>query len=294
MKNIFKSNLKFILVAALMATFAAGCEDLPPTEYVEHTYVEAFLIVGEPIGNIRVVRSQPLDVEYSLENAFIHDADVRLIKGEEEIALSYRNEGMPEYYDPQGRAVEAGAEYRLEINLADGKRITGRTLTPTTFNWVVPPKKYMHFPQDTLKMPEVDSVAIEWEPAQHFNFYLLTVKCLDTLEYGKYLDPPTAEMNRRAYTIFRNMDNFYDEPAYWTIMGNNRTATVWNAFKWFGPHEIAIFRPDYNMLRWFLQYQNMQGEPYNDMLGSVEGDGIGCFGSASVVRDTSFVYKNRP
>jgi hypothetical protein len=279
---------------AAIVIFSAGCEELPPTDYKEHSYLEAFLIVGEPIENIRVIGSQPIGAVYSLEDAIIRDAEITIMTEGETIDLAFRDGELPGYYDPQGHIVKPQTKYEIEVNLPGGETISGKTFTPPEFDWIRPPKPYMHFPEDTLKLPSVDSLIIEWEGYDKYPMYLLSVKCLDTLSYGKYLDPPTAEKNRRSWNIMRDQEGMYDEISFWTFMGNTQTYTVWTAFKWFGLHEVSIYRPDYNMLRWFMQYQNFEGDYYNEILSSVEGDGIGCFGSASMVTDTSFLYKNQP
>jgi hypothetical protein len=49
---------------------------------------------------------------------------------------------------------------------------------------------------------------------------------------------------------------------------------------------------DFNYLRWVLQ--RLSASEYNELLGSVEGNGIGVFGSLHAVKDTFFLIKNQP
>ena len=116
------------------------------------------------------------------------------------------------------------------------------------------------------------------------------MKCLDTLNYGKYLTPPTAEMNRRINLPFRN-DRAYRETATLLPIPNSQTPVVWNTFKWFGLHEVGVYVPDWNFLRWYIQSQTRS--QIDPLLSSIKG-GYGYFGSASVIRDTSVIIKNQP
>jgi hypothetical protein len=47
------------------------------------------------------------------------------------------------------------------------------------------------------------------------------------------------------------------------------------------------------MIEWFKQTRFGPNQ-YNPLLGSIKGDGIGVFGSASVVRQRQFLLKNQP
>ena len=77
----------------------------------------------------------------------------------------------------------------------------------------------------------------------------------------------------------------FARPAHWA------GPIIWNFFKWFGMHEVSIYAPDENFLNWALQY--FINSNYDSRHNSING-GIGVFGSASVVRDTSFIIKNQP
>lgn len=290
-----KNNIFIKLALSLLAAaFVVSCEDDAPFDYEEDIYVEAFLFVDEPINNIKVMRTQPLNDAYAFENAIIKDAVVKIIEGADTITLDY-DEDKYTNYNKQDYTIKPNTEYKLEIRLQDGRSMTGTTVTPSTFDWARPPKPVIQFPIDSIDKPSPDSLEIEWSAAPGTKFYLLNVLCLDTLEYGKYLEPPQPEnMNRRAYNpLFEEDENWYEEPSSYNLLSTTVTPTVWLAFKWFGKHEIIIYAVDYNYIRWFQQAYWTFGE-YDPNLNSIEGDGFGCFGSAKRIRASTFVLKNQP
>ncbi len=290
MKNI---NLLIILLG-IAVLLLSSCEDEPPTEYTPYNYIEAILLVDEPVTGLRIIETQPIDIKYSYENAAIKDAVVKLKSGGETIDLVYADGENPGYMDPDSHIVQPNSVYDLEVTFPDGSKAAGRTYTPGRFDWIIKPKDILYFPKDTINLPGADSLKISWEEASFLGIYLLSVKCLDTLEYGKYLEPPTNEMNRRTFSLFNDNDSEYYEIKNWVMMANTETPTVWMAFKWFGKQQIELYAPDYNYYRWFMQANNMQGSTeYVPLLTSVEG-AIGVFGSASVIRYESFLVKNQP
>jgi hypothetical protein len=113
---------------------------------------------------------------------------------------------------------------------------------------------------------------------------------LDTLNYGKYLSSPTEEKNRRIFRSFEN-DRMYYEISSYAFIPNNKSFVVWNIFKWYGPHEVTVYVPDWNYLRWFKQYA--MKSRYDDNLGTLK-NGKGFFGSASMIKDTVLLLKNQP
>lgn len=280
----------------LIGLILVSCEDEAPTNYIPRNYLEAIIIVDEPIQNIRVLRSQSVNQKYELENASIKDAEVIISSEGNDYILEYSGDAHTGYiYGDSNYLVKPDTDYQIEVRLKDGSVITGETHTPGRFEWIRKPYQEVYYPEDTLKLPKIDSLQISWTPEEMTGFYLLSVTCQDTLEYGKYLNPPTDEKNRRAYNVFSDEDSFYNDVTMYNLIANTSTPTVWLAFRWFGPQTITVQAPDYNYLRWFLQFAGFDGrQEYNEILTTVKGDGIGVFGSASEIKADMFLYKNQP
>src|SRR5688500_3080719 len=115
MMTLMNRSLGIVSIAALV--LVAGCEDPAPTEYIPQTIVAAYLIVGEPVRDIRVMRSQAVLDTFKYANTAIADADVRLIVGDRTLQLAYRTgEDVGEYYPPDTTyLIEPTTNYRLIV-----------------------------------------------------------------------------------------------------------------------------------------------------------------------------------
>ena len=288
MKNIFVKLMLIVTVAFGLNS----CEDDVLKDYVPRNMVEAYLIVDQPIENIKVLKSQPVFGKFDYSKALIRDAKV-FIKGDGQvIALTIDAEGNTGYYDPaKSYLIKPNTEYKLEIELSDGTYMTANTTTPGRTAWSFPVKDDIQYPTDTLKLKA--SEMIKWERVPGVDFYIGNIKCLDTLNYGMYLNPATNELNRRCYNYTTsNADGEeFKEISMSVFLANNESSVVWNAFKWFGKHSVTIYAPDDNMIRWFIQSYQMR--EFDERLNSIN-NGYGCFGSASMVTDTFFLKKNQP
>lgn len=292
MKHINKLLLMPLVAFVLLF---ASCEDEPPNVYIQKYYVEGYLFVGEKPNGIKVFKTQPIDTKYEFENAIVKNADVKLIDHDgNEYKLEYQNGEEPGYHYPAGDLViQKQKEYKIEITTPDGKFMWAKTLTPDTISWVTPPKEKIYYPKEDGSLPVVDSLRIRWTKAEGSHFYLLYTICLDTLNYGKYLDPPVEEPNRRIKNFISDQDetgDYYNNITFTTIIANTETPTVWLAFKWFGLHNIDILIPDYNLLQWFVQ-TNWSGNQYDPLTSSIEGDGFGVFGSAYRISQETVLIK---
>ncbi|MBX3044069.1 MAG: DUF4249 family protein [Candidatus Kapabacteria bacterium] len=291
-------NIKLLLIIFVSIVFINSCEDAPPVDYVNYKYLEAFLIIDQPIENIMLMNSQPVNSPFEKEKALIKDADVKLLINGISHNLIYRDGDNPGYYYPDtDLKIQPNTEYDIIINTKDGGLITAKTITPNRIGgWVKPPKPIAHYPQDTLKLPRVDSLEIEWEATQGASLYLIRTIAMDTLNYGRYLETPTEEPNRRTYSLLTNFENtgvLYKNKSSWNLIANNKTPTVWLAFKWFGPYEVEVYNPDPNMMNWFVNLFFTGSSENIDLLNSVNG-GIGVFGSASKIDGQTFIMKNQP
>ncbi len=172
--------------------------------------------------------------------------------------------------------------------------LTGETLTPDTISWLRQPSDTVQFPFDTVRFPaSPDSLRIQWTPVDAAGQYMLTLRILDTLDYGKYLTPANEQTNRRTPRLFGRGPRGAGDLIRWSLAPGTDIVTPWTSFRWYGPHELTVFAPDYNFFNWFRLVRLQQQRQYNELLGSING-GLGYFGSASILRKHVFVLKNQP
>ena len=285
-----------LLLIGLSSAIFFGCQDLPPTEYIPKNYVQAFLYVGEPISNIVVMRSTPINDSLNYDSYLIKDAEVKITYNNKTLNLTYSDSGVKGYsYIDSNELVKPNTLYSLEVRLKDGTVMTARTFTPDMISWLKPPPDIVYYPKDTVNLPPVDSLYIKWTASPIDSllklYYFVCVKCLDTLQYGKYLTPPTSEMNRRIGKIRETASLTYREVETWNPIPVTKTPIVWGAFKWYGLNEAIIYAPDYNFTRWMIQYLRFNSA--NTLFSSID-NGFGVFGSASRISKIAFLVKNQP
>ncbi len=284
-------NILFVFIS-LTTLLIMSCEDEAPGAYKESYIVNALLLVDMPISEITVLRSLPIFDKYNNDSAKVKNATIT-IEGDDNIFnLKYRlkedgNEGY--YAEDSIYKVKPNTLYKIKITLPNGNVINGETTTPGRISWVKKAKDYLQYPKDSLKLPSTDTIS--WNKVTGNDFYLISVSCLDTLQYGKYLTPKTEELNRRVYFPIAS-EKRYRELTTISPIANTHSSVVWAAFKWFGLHQVKVFAPDYNFLKWFIQSQVKQ--ELDPLLSSVQGNAYGFFGSASLVADTTFLLKNQP
>ncbi|MBM2816309.1 MAG: hypothetical protein HW421_3071 [Ignavibacteria bacterium] len=281
-------KLKFTLFISIILISLSSCEDPVPYDYIPDTYIQAYLIVGEPIRNIVVMQTQPVNSTFDFKKSLIQDATVKIKSEGNEFLLAFKPDSSGYYFPDSSYLVKPKTQYSLEIILSDGKIMTSNVVTPDLINWVNHSPKLLQYPLDTVKLPAKDT--IEWSREATTFFYAIIVKCLDTSNYGKYLEPVIDEKNRRVFNPYRQDNKIY-EISSTALIPNTKTSIVWSIFKWFGKHEIVILAADYPMLEAFVQ--NMMSNQYLPNLNNING-GKGHFGSASAIKDTFMLLKNLP
>ncbi|MDE2835523.1 MAG: DUF4249 family protein [Bacteroidota bacterium] len=111
----------------LLLLLLAGCDAVRP-EDTSHVVVEAYVIAGEPAGQIRLWRSLPLDAPYPFDaSTGVDDADLSVIIGEAALAYSQTDPGQ---YTPNRRLViPEYARLNLQVNTLN-ERITATSGVP--------------------------------------------------------------------------------------------------------------------------------------------------------------------
>jgi hypothetical protein len=284
-----------LLISVVISAFTVGCEDPVPTDYVQELVVEGFVFVGQPIENIRIMKTLPIADTFRLIDAAIRDAQVRITVNGVPLAVEYVPDSLGGTYrvaDREYRAV-SGATYNIEV-VAIGKKLTATTLTPDTLSWVQAPKDTLQYPGRLFELTRSDSLDVSWTPVNGVSQYIVAVECIDTLGYGIYLNPQTTDTNRRI----RDQDRFdsgtliASERVRFGFSILTRSPTVWSVFKWFGKHEIRVYAGDQAFQEWFRMVGFGRRSSYDYRLSNIKG-GLGTWGSASSVSKSAFLKKDQ-
>lgn len=283
------------LVASLVASVVmVGCGDPIPTDYEQEVMLEGFVFVGEPIRDIRVLRTLPITDTFRFANASVRDAEFRLTADGVPLELEFVPDSLGGTYRvvDQNYRAKAGVRYDIEVS-ALGKTLSATTTTPDTLAWVQAPRDTLQYPGRFFELTRNDTLDVAWTPVPGVAQYIVAVECLDTLGYGQYLVPPTTDTNKRL----RELDRFDNG----TLIASERVRfgfslipnapTVWSVFKWFGKHEIRVYAGDQAFQEWFRMVGFGRRNSYDYRLSNVKG-GLGTWGSASVIRKASFLKKD--
>jgi len=295
MKHLSHRHIPALAVLFFGLSLTA-CEDSPPTDYIATPFLEAYLIVDQPIEDVVVAISQPITEVFDYNQMMAADAEVVISSEGVDYPLQYVVEdGIGRFrYPDTTMKVQPETRYAIRASMPDGSVMRAETVTPARIAWTVPPRDLLQYPQDTTVLVSPDSLRISWT-AGNSSEYIIRVKVLDTLGYGTYLTPPTEEINGRTNNIpFEEPDDptFYTRTR-WGFVQANQAPTVWAAFRWYGKNEVAILAADKPMLEWFKATQwGGRSVQYRDEFSNVEG-GIGILASASIVTHDVFVLKRK-
>ncbi|OGU59853.1 MAG: hypothetical protein A2X64_04070 [Ignavibacteria bacterium GWF2_33_9] len=281
-------KLKYLFIFIFFTLIS--CEDPAPTDYTPSYVVQALLLVDEPIKGFQIFQTASLTDSFNVENTYYKNAEVKLSGEGQEFTLYWDEKSLSYNYQDTTYLVKSKTQYELKIKLSDGTEISGTTFTPAKFDWIEKPPVEIQYPKDTLSLPS--SFKISWTKTDTIKYYILSIKALDTLEYGKYLLPPTDEKNRRILQNWnRDRDRYFRDITSWGFAPASELPGLWNFFKWYGQQELSVYAPDDNFLLWSLQVFSFS--EMNPQLTSIKG-AFGYFGSASLIRHQGFLLKNQP
>jgi hypothetical protein len=300
MMNRTLMSAAILAATALAGTLLGGCEDAPPNDYVPQYVVTGYLLVDRPIADIVLTRSQSLTDTFKVRKGLVPDATVRVKADGASYDLVYRASegGTGDYYLPDTTIkVRPKTMYTLEITTKDGSTMTAQTVTPDRFAWTQAPRDTVKIPakKDPAYLNPPDSLDLAWTNTAGVTEHLVEVRALDTAEYGKYVTPTTDQKNRRIDPDLDEQDQLhYNDLARWGFVPSTTTPIVWAAFKWYGPQVVSIYAADRNFVNWFKMTQWTGNAQFDPLLGNVRGEGIGIFGSASVISARDFVVMTTP
>lgn len=283
--------LPFLAVCVIALT---GCADPVPDDYVPEVVIEGFLIAGEPISHLRIYQSQPINDTFSMSKAVIKNANVLLLENGVAIPVQYVADTNGGMYLPSDTAFRVKYNCKYDITVqAIGKTVTAVATTPSSFSWLTPPRDTMLYPGEANELKPVDSLGISWTGQPGIQRYIIGVRCLDTLQYGIYLDPPTDELNRRVReSDFEEGTRIANEPTRYGFSLSSNTPVVWLAFKWFGKQELSVYAGDEAFQEWFTLVAFGQRSQYDYTLSNVHG-GLGVFAGAARIKAPIFMVKDK-
>ena len=284
-----------ILVILALALVAGGCDNLSDARYEEQFVVEGYLVAGEPLSQVRVTHTSPLDGTWDIFTNAISDADVRVSlldeNGTPVFTSTYSEDpNWPGIYrSTTDHVVEGGRRYRLEARPPGSDVvISAETVVPRSFSTVGRPEDAL--PYRCEEQFEWDFTAIDRDDGKQIT-YIMTAEALEPtydnliefyrrlLDEGATLEdfirnsgPPVNEVN------FRNDD------------GTITLRLPWIAIAFYGPSRVTVSAIDDNLYDFARSHSGQQGGGLapGEIPNVIEhvDNARGIFGSMARVRET--------
>lgn len=294
--------LKFILIALMLSSCGKGVVDPSNNSYEPKIVIEGFLIANQKADKIKIARNFPIGTNlrqsslipavnqttvliYDLENGTPYS-----LKFHEPEDKNFDNYYW--YYDGNDFIIKPGKRYKLEVSaVIDNKPLTAYAET-TVPN---PGCEITKVNYDTLRYREKDDngnlkyFRVDFERSPGTSFYIMTAYALNHRPESYIYENPYNDLDPED--VAEDADDFninwlQNAPL---DAGESYLEFFWYNFEFYGDYEMILFAADENYRKFIQTYDEVQ-EPdgnFHEAKLTVEGDGIGVFGS--MIADTVYV-----
>lgn len=128
-----------LLLAAALTVSLAGCDPYSQDDYEQKYVVQAYLVANEPLPQLRLSTTSPINATYRFEDVAVTGASVEIwlldAQGNRETAYAY-DMLSPGVYTPRQTGVNVLPlrTYELHARVGSDPEITARTLVPDQFD----------------------------------------------------------------------------------------------------------------------------------------------------------------
>lgn len=243
----------------------AGCGLLEPPTPSSQVVVEAYMVAGEAMSEVRLTRTVPLDAAYDADSLGIVDADARveLLRSDGSIEESYalkHADYRPGIYIPSDRPIiEPRRTYRLIVDAPEASGlITSTTTVPDTF-------RTLRANRDTVVYRSDDPFVFYLSPPSSSgrqNVFVITTVALDGHE--EELTPfARARFEDGGATITQLRENvsplLNEESFSRTGEGELRVQYPWLGINFYGRTRVVLQALDENLYDFLRSHMVQQG-----------------------------------
>lgn len=292
MRHSFKYTCAALLVLGL-----AACDTYTQDDYEQEYVVESYLVAGEPLPQLRLSQTAPIDARYTFEEFAVAGADVRVnlvdASGAVEETIPYV-QTFKGIYEPEDETaiVQPLRTYALEIRVpGHDEVIRASTHVPGLFEVV-------SVTADTVVYQDPESLEATITRSEYpgrESVYLFTLHAMDTTNYD--LTPAYADFADdddgpdRADFVANSSPLTREENFTRNADGTLSFDMPWVAVAFYGPNDVMASAIDDNLFDFKRSQQGggmtSPGEMDN-IINHVEG-GRGIFGSMASDRFVVFV-----
>ncbi len=278
MKHFIYATAAIVIVGILQ-----GCSD--DSDLVmsqEMIVVQAYLYAHEPVNDIRLTRTLPLDVETDTEPEPVNDADIRLIKEEMHFALD-ASPGDSGYYHYPGDdlVVRAGELFTLQVE-HEGQLLQAQTIVPEAPEGVTISRTSTYIPDvEDIFLGEIDMndliVSVNWNNYDEALYFVTVENIENNPQSISDEDGFLRGGNMRRRMVFRptRMDEFRISPMQ---------------FEYYGSHLIKVYQVNQEYADLF-DSQEQDSRTLNEPLTNIQ-NGLGIFSAFHSNTDSIFLTVN--
>jgi len=259
----------YIILIFIPLMILQGCsENTDPVLSQDIIVVQAYLYANEPVQDIRLTRTLPLDVEEGVQPEAINDADVRLIKNEQVYSLEHFS-GDSGYYHYTGDDlnVNAGELFRLEIE-HDGTLVYAETMVPDAPDEV-------QLSSNSAIIPDREEI---FQGGIDMNDLIITVSWINDDKSLYYVTVENIEEN--PVSIDNSDDGFMrkgglQRKMVFRPMRNNEFRISPMQFEYYGKHLVKVYHVNQEYADLF-DSQEQDSRSLNEPLTNIH-NGLGVF-----------------
>ncbi|MFU8813152.1 MAG: DUF4249 family protein [Balneolaceae bacterium] len=291
--------MKYLPLLAL-ALLLLACDTVEQDSFREQVVIEAYLIAGNPMPEVRVSRTLPAFEEYTFERAALRNAAVVITDTDAGMAIPFREE-QPGIYRPHGNVptIREGGRYAIQVQFNDRDEVvTAQTRIPLQFDILgTVPDEVVFQSSEQLEIGITATAPFNGQNVYIFNTIAQNPIIQNlTPFYFDLVDRDNADIE----DFFNNSSGLINEGNF--TINEDGTITLripWLGIAFFGVNDIVINSVDKN-INDLLRSQDVQlggstlppGEIPN-VIYNVDG-GIGIFGSLSADTVTTRFVRPRP
>ncbi len=282
------------LAAVLFVAVATAACDSEPIFEEDEIVVEAYLVAGEPFGEVRLSRLVGINELYDFTAKAVTDAviEIRDVSDpvEQTEPIPYIGvTNLPGVYQPLStERVRPLATYELVVDIpAAGKTLRSRTTVPGDF-------RVVSFAPDTVVYQGREQIEVQVTRSVYpgrQSIFVFSTQGLDpnipnlTPFYREVIEPDNDEDEDELEEFLINESPPLNEEAYDVLPDGTLSVTVpWLAFVFYGPNRLMMNAIDENLFDFVRSHQVQQGGStlapgeIPNVINHVDG-GLGVFGS---------------
>ncbi len=278
-----KSLIYFASIMAAVLLMSA-CDTYSQDEYATDYVVESYLIAGEPLPEVRLSETAPVDALFEPGKFGVTDANVVVTlmaeDGRPEKSYLYTSAGAGVYLPVNAEPVQASRRYNLQIEVSgQNDPITATTFVPGMLSIMAPETDTLIYQNDEAFALDVSPSVYPGRPA----YYVNNIRALDTTYvltpiYQEFVDEEfvTREELIENSSGIMNEANFIAQPD-----GSLSMIVPWIGVAYYGPNEVVVSAVDDNLYDFVRSQEGNGVRPFGELENPANHieNGRGIFGS---------------